>query len=140
LDFEFFQAWLVVLGVVMAVAGAVMVLLFSTPLFSFAARLLDRPFWPNGPDETTRRFQAWAYSVAFATMAGWGLAVALIAANAFGSRQLWAWWAIAGSVALWYPLDTGRSIVHRVWVNAALNTAVLILASIPLVATFGEFH
>jgi hypothetical protein len=137
--FDFFQGWLVVVGLVMAVAGAAMVFLVGTPLLSFAARLLDRPFWPGGPDETTRRFQAWAYSVTFATMAGWGVAVAFIAANAFGSRETWAWWAIAASVALWYPLDTGRSILHRVWANAALNTAVLVLVAIPLLATFGEF-
>ena len=138
--FEFFQAWLVVLGAAMAVAGAAMVLVVGSPLLSPVLRLLDRPFWPNGPDEATRRFQAFAYSVTFATMAGWGVAIALIAANAFASRQAWAWWAIATSVALWYPLDTGRSLLHRVWANVALNTLVLVLVAIPLAATFGEMR
>jgi hypothetical protein len=138
--FELFQGWLVVVGAVMAVAGAAMVLVVESPLLSPVLRLLDRPFWPNSPDETTRRFQAFAYSVTFATMAGWGTAIAFIAANAFGERQAWAWWAIAASVAVWYPLDTGRSLLHRVWANVALNTLVLVLVAIPLAATFGEMR
>jgi hypothetical protein len=138
--FEFFQTWLVVLGAAIAIAGTAMVLIAGTPAFALVAGLLDRPFWPSGPDETTRRFQAWSYSVTFATLAGWGVALAFIAANAFGSREIWAWWAIAGSVLLWYPLDTGRSLLHHVWINAALNTVLLLAVAIPLAATFGEFH
>ena len=138
--FEFFRIWLVVIGSALTVAGAAMVVVAGTPLFSTVARLLDRGFWPAGPDETTREFQTWAYSATFATMAGWGLSIALIAANAFASRQLWAWWAIAAPLALWYPLDTARSLRHRVYVNAALNTALLIGTAVPLALTFGEFH
>jgi hypothetical protein len=138
--FEFFQGWLVVVGAVMAVAGAAMVLIVESPLLAPVLRLLDRPFWPGGPDDTARRFQAWAYSVTFATMAGWGVAIAFIAANAFAARQVWAWWAIAASVAVWYPFDTGRSALHRVWTNVALNTVVLVLVAIPLAATFGEMR
>jgi hypothetical protein len=50
------------------------------------------------------------------------------------------WWSITASLALWYPLDTGRSILHRVYANAALNTALLVVMAIPLTGTFGEFH
>lgn len=138
--FEFFRIWLLVVGAAMTVAGALMVVVAGTPLFSMVGRLLDRGFWPAGPDAPTREFQTWAYSVTFATLAGWGLSVAFIAANAFASRQVWAWWAIAAPLALWYPLDTGRSLLHRVYVNAALNTALLIIVAIPLALTFGEFH
>ncbi len=138
--FEFFRVWLLVLGSAMALAGTAMVLIAGTPLFAVAGRLLDRPFWGGGPDETTRRFQAWACSVTFATMAGWGLCLAFIAANAFATRQSWAWWAIAASVAVWYPLDTGRSLFHGVYVNALLNTALLLAVAVPLAFTFGEFH
>lgn len=138
--FEFFRVWLLVMGSAMAVAGTAMVLIAGTSLFAVAGRLLDRPFWGGGPDETTRRFQAWAYSVTFATMAGWGLCLAFIAANAFATRQIWAWWAIAASLAVWYPLDTGRSLFHGVYVNALLNTALLVAVAVPLAFTFGEFH
>ena len=137
--FAFFTAWLMVVGCAMAVAGTLLVFLAGTPLFAVAGRLLERPFWTSKPDDTTRQFQVWAYSVTFATMAGWGTAVAFVAANAFASRQSWAWLAIAASLAIWYPLDTGRSLYHRVYANALLNTALLILVGIPLALTFGEF-
>jgi len=73
-------------------------------------------------------------------MAGWGLCIAFIAANAFATRQAWAWWSIAASLALLYPLDTGRSLYHRVRANAFLNTVVLVLVTLPLAFTFGEFY
>jgi hypothetical protein len=43
-------------------------------------------------------------------------------------------------VAVWYPLDTGRSLIHRVHGNAIANTALLVILAIPLIGTFGEFH
>ena len=138
--FELFRLWLVVVFGAMAVAGGARVLLTGTPLFALVGRLLDRPFWPDGPDATTRGFQSWAYGVTFAVMAGWGLSLAILVANAFDSRQAWVWWSIAGSLAVWYPLDTGRSLLHRVYLNAILNTALLVAVAIPLVGTFGEFH
>jgi len=55
------------------------------------------------------------------------------------NRQAWVWWSIAGGLALWFPLDTARSIYARVHLNAALNVALLVAAAIPLLATFGEF-
>jgi hypothetical protein len=138
--FEVGRIWLVCLGVGMAAAGATFVLLAGTPAFARLGRLLDAPFWPAGSDATARRFQAWAYSVTFATMAGWGVCLAIVAANAFASREAWAWWSVAAGVAVWYPLDTGRSLLHRVYVNAALNTALLIAVAIPLALTYGEFR
>lgn len=138
--FELVRMWLLIIGCAMALAGTFMVLIAGTPLFALVGRYLDRPFWSTGADETTRRFEAWAYSVTFATMAAWGLCVAFIAANAFGTHEAWAWWCIAASVAVWYPLDTGRSLYHRVYANAALNTAMLVAVAVPLVLTFGEFR
>lgn len=61
-------------------------------------------------------------------------------ANAFASRQAWVWWSIAGGLALWFPLDTGRPLYHRVYANAAVNTLLLVAIAIPLIGTFGEFR
>ena len=138
--FEVCRIWLLAVGVAMTVAGAGMVLLAGFRPLAPVLRLLDRPFWKSGPDETTRRFEAWSYSVTFATMAGWGVCVASIAANAFATKQPWAWWTIAGSLVVWYPLDTGRSLYHRVYANAALNTVMLAAVAIPLALSLGEFR
>jgi hypothetical protein len=138
--FEICRIWLFTLGAAMALAGTAMVLLVGFRPLEPVLRLLDRPFWRSGPDETTRRFESWSYSVTFATMAGWGVCIASIAASGFPTKQVWAWWAVAAGLILWYPLDTGRSIYHRVYVNAALNTALLAAAAIPLLLTYGEFR
>ncbi len=138
--FEVCRIWLLVLGAAFAVGGTVMVLVAGFGPLSPLFRLLDRTFWKSGPDDTTRDFEVWSYSVTFAVMAGWGLCIASIAANAFATKQLWAWWTIAGSLLLWFPLDTARSLYHRVPINAAVNTAVFVLAVIPLALTFGEFR
>ena len=47
---------------------------------------------------------------------------------------------MAAGLAVWFALDTGRSLFHRVYANAALNAVLLVLAAIPLIGTFGEFH
>ena len=73
-------------------------------------------------------------------MAGWGTCMAIVIANAFSSREAWVWWSITASIAVWFPLDTGRSLLHKVYANAALNTALLAILAIPLAGTFGEFH
>jgi hypothetical protein len=138
--FEACRIWLVILGCVMAVAGTAMVFLQGIQPLSPIFRLIDRPFWKGGPDETTRQFERWSFGVTFAVMAGWGICIASIAANAFATRELWAWWTIAGGMLLWYPLDTGRSLYHRVYANAAGNTLMLAAMVIPLALTFGEFR
>lgn len=138
--FEFFRLWLLVVSAGMVVGGVAMTLLAGTPVLTALNRLIDPAFWSGETDAATRSFQKWSYSVTFATMAGWGLCVAVVVANAFSSRQAWAWWAVAGGVALWFPLDTGRSLYHRVYANAALNAALLVALAIPLIGTFGEFH
>ena len=138
--FEFFRLWLLVLTGGIAVVGVLAVLIAGTRLFAPTARLLDRRFWPAGPDDTTRSFQSWAYGVTFATMAGWGLCMAIIVANAFSTKEAWVWWSIAASAAVWFTLDTGRSLYHRVWANVAINVAVLVAVAIPLIGTAGEFR
>lgn len=138
--FEFFQAWLVVVGIAVAVFGAVLAVLSETRLFAPIHHLLDAPFWPDGPDPAARSFRAWSYGVSGGTMAGWGLTIAIVASQAFGGRAWWTWWSIASAVALWYVLDTGQSIRHRVVANVLINTALLVAVAIPLAGTVSEFR
>ena len=138
--YEFFRWWLVAVFVALTVGGAVLVPLAGSPRLAVVLRALDRPFWPDGPDDVTRRFQTFVYSVAFATMAGWGVAGAFIAAGPLANRERWAWWALVVSVAVWYPLDTGRSLQHGARANAVGSTILLALVAIPLGAMFGGLH
>jgi hypothetical protein len=68
------------------------------------------------------------------------LLAAFIAGNAFARRQRWARDALAAALALWYVLDTAISLLSQVWVNAALNTAVLALFIVPMVMTWTQFR
>jgi hypothetical protein len=138
--FDFFRAWLMVVGLGMAVVGVAMSLVAGTRVFQVIDRLIDPAFWKASPDAPTRQFQAWSYAVTGAVMAGWGLTVAILAWQAFPGRQAWAWWAIAAGAGLWFVLDTSQSLRHRVFTNAAINVAVLTAVAVPLIATLGEFH
>jgi len=137
--FEFFRIWLIVVGVGMAVYGVATALFAGTPLFDGMNKAIDPAFWQTPPDDATRQFQSWIYSVMGAVMAGWGLTVAILVWQAFSSRQPWVWWSIAAGVGLWFLLDTSQSLRHGVYANAAINAAVLVALAIPMIATAGEF-
>jgi hypothetical protein len=132
--FEFWRVWLLILCAGFVAGGSAMALLAG----SRAMTVMDRIVSSGKPaaDEATQSVIHWMTAVTGAVMAGWGLTLAFLVANAYSSRQLWVWWAIAGAVALWYPLDTGRSLYHRIYANVALNTVLLAGAAIPLLATF----
>ncbi len=138
--FEFFRLWLLAVSCAMVAAGAAMAVTSGTPLFAALNRLIDPAFWAAAPDPQTRRFQAWLYGIMGAVMAGWGLSIAIVVANAFASHQAWAWWSVTAGVLLWFPLDTGRSLLQRVYANAIVNVALLAVLAIPLIGTFGDFH
>jgi hypothetical protein len=138
--FEFFRIWLVVVGAGLAVGGIVMALLGGTRLLALLDPLIDPAFWKSAPDGAVRRYQAWIYGVLGGTLAGWGLMIAVLASQAYATRQAWVWWALALGTGLWYVLDTGQSLRYRVFANAAGNTLLLAAVAIPLLFTFGEFH
>lgn len=141
--FEFFRIWLIVVGAALAAGGVALTVLVNTPVLRPFVALVDAAFWPaagDGPDAAGKGFRSFVYGVCGGTMAGWGLTIAVLVSQAFGSHQAWVWWSLAAGVALWFVLDTGRSLRHRVWPNAAANTALLVVVAIPLAGTFGEFH
>lgn len=139
--FDTCRRWLQALGLVLAAVGLAMAAAAGTPLFDTVDRFVDPAFWGSpGPDAAARDFQAWAYGVWGATIAGWGIAVAFIAAQAFRRREAWAWHAIALGTALWFVLDTGRSLAHGVTFNVAVNIFVLLAVAVPLLSTRRSFR
>ncbi|MGB6067906.1 MAG: hypothetical protein WBG50_24125, partial [Desulfomonilaceae bacterium] len=88
---------------------------------------------------SAKEFQQWVYGVWGATIAGWGAFMAFIAYYPFAQKERWAWNCIVTGLAIWFVLDTTLSIYHRVYFNAAFNTALLILAGLPLAATRKDF-
>lgn len=138
---SFWTVWLLVACFTMLAFGVLMALFGGTRLFAGLNQQIDLAFWPAGTvDPGLLRFQTWVYGVWGATVAGFGLLAAFIAAHAFARKQRWARDALAAALALWYVLDTALSLLSRVWVNAALNTAVLALFIVPLAMTWTHFR
>ncbi len=117
-----------------------MALLSSTPLFDRFHRQIDPAFWgANAVNRATRQFQQWVYGAWGATIAGWGIVLTCMVRYPFRQKKRWAWNCLVFGLLLWFVLDTSLSIFYRVYFNAALNTAILILAGLPLAFTRKEF-
>ena len=72
-------------------------------------------------------------------MAGWGVFMVFLARYPFQQRERWSWICFLLGLLLWYVLDTGISLYYGVAFNAIFNTAILVLALIPLAYTRKEF-
>lgn len=133
---EVSRRWLTAMGFVVTMFGIVMAVTSATPLFEVFNRLIDPVFWNDGPpDPGTAAFRSWVYGAWGATLAGWGVAITLLAWNAIGNRERWPWWALAIGTSLWFLLDSVVSVAHGVTFNVAFNVVLLVLIGIPLVAT-----
>ena len=134
--FSFWQRWLFVVGILIAVFGILMAFLGGTSLFDVFNRQIDPVFWSaSALEEGARGFQGWIYGVWGATIAGWGIFVAFIAHYPFRNRERWAWNCLVAGILVWFVLDTSLSIFHKVYFNAAFNTALLLLAMLPIILT-----
>jgi hypothetical protein len=135
-DVVIWRTWLVGVGVGLTAFGVFMGLASGTPLFEPLYRLIDPAFWEAGPpDPGSVSFRAWTMGVWGATLAGWGITVTLLAREAFGRHERWAWWALAAGTGTWFVLDTGISLAHGVAFNVAINILVFVVVGVPLVAT-----
>jgi hypothetical protein len=133
--FLFWQRWLWIASLGLVLFGLAMALLNRTIAFDTVNRLIDPVFWPAGVPEGAPAFQGWVYGAWGATVIGWGLMAAALVRYALPRREAWAWWAMAAAIGAWYVLDTAISALHGVWVNVVLNTVLMVIFVIPLVAT-----
>ena len=139
-SFDFWQKWLFVVGVIITVFGVFMALFKGTRLFFIFDSQINPVFWPSGAmSPEAGLFQRWAYGVWGSTIAGWGVFVAYIAAYPFKNKEKWAWTCLVVGLLLWFLLDTGISLSHKVYFNAIFNVAVLILAMLPVICTKKDF-
>ena len=140
-NFSFWVRWLVVVGWVLVAFGLTMAFLNQTLAFNMAFnQWVDPAFWPDGsiPAEL-QPFQAWAYGLVGATVAGWGVFVLFIVNNPFKNRERWAWTCMMAGITLWFFVDTGLSAYFGVTFNVFFNLAVALLFYVPLAATRSEF-
>lgn len=80
------------------------------------------------------------YRVLGAVMVGWMISLLFILAGSFRQGQRDGWYAITGSIVVWFLLDSGASISAGYWQNAVFNALFFVLFTIPLGATFYHFN
>ena len=138
--FNFWQKWLLVVSVAIAGFGVLLACLSGTPLFDLFSRQIDPVFWgPGTPLQGLGPFQNWIYGLWGATIAGWGIFLTFIVHYPFRHKEKWAWNCLVLGLAVWFLLDTGLSLIYRVYFNVGFNTALLILAGLPVGFTRKEF-
>ncbi len=134
--FQFWQRWLLIVGIGITVFGVLMAFLSGTPLFDLFNHQIDPAFWGTNPvSDSAREFRQWVYGVWGATIAGWGMFVLFIAHYPFKRQEPWAWNCLIYGLVLWFVLDTALSISYRVWFNVIFNIALLVLALLPVLST-----
>jgi hypothetical protein len=129
------QKWLFLFAVGMVIFGLILAVFSQAPLFDLIFnQSINVVFW--GSDNLSSAhvidFQQWIYGVLGATISGWGLSIAFIAAKPFSNRENWAWSCIASSITLWYITDTLISVYFNVYINVIINTIILLGIAAPL--------
>ena len=134
------QRWLLALGVIIVVFGVTLAFLYATPLFDIFRTQIDPVFWDAGElTGGTILFQQWIYGVLGATMAGWGVCIAFIAAVPFTRREKWAWNCLVIAVSLWFVIDTFLSWRFGALFNVVFNVLIFLAAMMPLLLSRRDF-
>jgi hypothetical protein len=116
------------------------VLLYSLVLV-FAGRTAGSLFaWFGfGPDESidtsaVRDYLRLPFMVLGAVMAGWSLLMIQLVRGPLREGSRWAWLMLVQSLALWFLLDTGMSLVLGYPSHALFNVPFAVALGIPLVS------
>ncbi len=128
--------WMLVVASLMAAMGVAMAVLGGTSALGVLNDRIDPAFWGDasvtGP---ATDYRAWIFAVLGGTMAGWSAGMIVMIRRGIAGGVRWAWNAVALGLAVWFPLDTGYSLGHHVWINAVGNTVILLAMAIPLAMT-----
>ncbi len=140
-NFNFWQKWLLAVGILISVFGVFMAFFNQTPIFDIFNNQINPIFWePDTLSPASQNYQGWMYAVWGSTIAGWGLMVVFIVQFGYKNKQRWAWNALTWGLGLWYLLDTGFSLYYSVFFNALFNTSLLLLFTLPLAFTRKAFQ
>lgn len=138
--FWFWQKWLLLVSVFITAFGLALALGSRSGMFAFFMSRVEPAFWgAAGPGEAGSAFQGWVYGAWGATVAGWGLTLAFLAAVPFKRRETWARNCLALGLGLWFVVDTFFSLYYGVWINALLNLVLLVAAGLPVLFTWRSF-
>ncbi len=91
-----------------------------------------------GPDESidtsaVRDYLRLPFMVLGAVMAGWSLLMMQLVRGPLRESSRWAWLMLVQSLALWFLLDTGMSLVLGYPTHALFNVPFAVALGVPLV-------
>jgi hypothetical protein len=99
-----------------------------------------QPASPAHAPESVVAYIRFANGIIGAVMAGWMIAIIMIARGPFASGDPSAWSNLALPLGGWFIIDTTFSIAHGVWGNVLLNVAMLLLFGVPLAGSRRYFR
>jgi hypothetical protein len=117
------------------------VLMLAPPLGETFFHLVyfQQPASPVPVPAEIQGYLRFANGIIGAVMAGWMMAVIVLARGPFRAGERFAWNAIAWPLLGWYLIDTTFSIAHGVWGNVLLNTGTALMFGVPLLASRRHF-
>ena len=140
---KFWSNWLLIASDSMILLGLLMV--FAPDFFrhSFYRLYTDFYYGRGGAFEALPSadvtLQVWIYALAGAILVGWMVCMSAIILIPFRRGEKWAWWAVTGSMLIWFVLDCFGSVIYGMSINLIINIGALVIFSIPLVATYRTF-
>ena len=139
--FKLYQTWLLIVSICIAAFGLVLAVFPQSGLMNTLLNNHINPvfFGDTVIPETMIPFQAWAYGVLGATVAGWGIFMVFVVQVPFRGQQRWAWLCLAVSFTLWFIVDTSISAYYHVYFNVWFNTALYLAVVVPLAVTYKYF-
>ena len=138
--FMFWQRWLLIVGILVAVFGLVMAILNGTSVFNLFNDQINPVFWGREDlPHASLVFQRWVYGAWGATVSGWGVFLGFIARFPYRKREKWARNCIVAGLGIWFLVDTAISVYYRVYFNAIFNSVLALLVILPLGFTWKLF-
>ena len=116
--FNFWQRWLLFVGIIVSIFGLFISFFSGTALFALFDSLINPAFWGTVtiPGDA-KAFQRWIYGAWGATVAGWGIFIIFIAEYPFKKKEKWSWHCLWSGLLLWFIVDSGFSAYFRVYFN-----------------------
>lgn len=139
---KFWQQWLLVASIFLAIQGASWVFIGSFEPFGIYDGMVSRHFADSGtiPD-SARPFYHFVIGLLGATDAAFFVLFAFIVKYPFANGERWSHHALVAGFLTWFILDCGFSIYLGAWFNiACVNLPCLILIGLPLFATRKGFY
>jgi uncharacterized BrkB/YihY/UPF0761 family membrane protein len=99
-----------------------------------ALRLFDAlGFGPDAADDAFRDYLRLPFAVLGAVMVGWMALLFAVVHGPLRRREPWAWPAVVLSLAAWFVLDTGMSMVLGFPTHALFNLVFAVALAVPLI-------